>query len=283
MSSLNQSSGITVDEDGPVATVWLDRADRGNAFTRAMQDALHTALAELDASEDVRAIVVTGRGKLFSAGADLEKGGSAFADDDAETARLRTVMAARPRPWKLRTPIIGALNGSAVGLGLTFALQWDIRIVAEEAKYGLVFARRGVMPEQGSLWLLPKLIGVETALELLFTGRLILGAEAARLGLASRAVPAAEVLPTALVLAREIAENTSGAIVGIAKEMVYGWLGEPDRESAFSTEWELLRWSGRQPDAAEGVASFLEKRPPVFTVPKSIAPQVPDGKPWAGP
>jgi enoyl-CoA hydratase/carnithine racemase len=271
--------GISVERDGAVATVWLDREERGNGFVSAMQVELHRQLAALDAEPDVRAIVVTGRGRFFSTGADLEPGGANFAFDAEQTARARQMMAERPRPWAMRTPIIAAMNGSAVGIGLTFPLQWDIRIVNESAKYGFVFTRRGLIPEQNSLWLLPRLVGMSTALELLLTGRLFSGAEAKELGIASRAVPGDEVLPTARRLAGEIAANTSPAAVGLTKQLAYELLGAPDREAAFHREWELFRWMGRQPDSAEGVASFVDKRPPAFTDPKN-APAPSTGNLW---
>jgi enoyl-CoA hydratase/carnithine racemase len=271
--------GISVAADGPVATVWLDREERGNGFVSAMQVELHRQLAALDAEPDVRAIVVTGRGRFFSTGADLEPGGANFAFDAEQTARARRMMAERPRPWTMRTPIIAAMNGSAVGLGLTFPLQWDIRIVNESAKYGFVFTRRGLIPEQNSLWLLPRLVGMSTALELLLTGRLFTGAEARELGIASRAVPGDEVLPTALALASEIATHTAPSAVGLTKQLAYEMLGETDREAAFHREWELFRWMGRQPDSAEGVASFVEKRPPVFPSPKDLD-HPPTGRLW---
>jgi enoyl-CoA hydratase/carnithine racemase len=257
--------GIRVERAARIGTVWLDRPERGNAFTTAMQDELHTQLDLLDRDDDVRVIVVTGAGRLFSAGADMEPGGSTFAFDDAQHQRARATMGARPRPWRMRTPIIGALNGSAVGIGLTFPLQWDIRIVNADAKYGFVFTRRGLTPEQNSLWLLPKLVGVGVAAELLLTGRLFSGVDAQRLGLANEAVPGERVLDRATEIAREIADNTSPAAVGATKQLLYEMLADSDREAAFYREWEVFRWMGRQTDCAEGAQSFLAKRPPEFT------------------
>ncbi|WP_328355053.1 enoyl-CoA hydratase-related protein [Mycobacterium sp. NBC_00419] len=262
--------GIRADRHGPVGLIWLARPDRGNGFTTAMQIELHRQLAELDEDEAIRVIIVTGEGKLFSAGADMEPGGSNFAFDQKRHREAKAEIAARPRPWRMRTPIIGALNGSAVGLGLTFPLQWDIRIVNESAKYGFVFTRRGLIPEQNSLWLLPRLVGLSTATELLLTGRLFSGAEAARMGLATEAVPGERVLDRALAIAADIATNTAPSAVGVTKQLLYDMLAEGDREAAFGTEWEVFRWMGRQPDSAEGVASFLEKRTPNFAVPKDI-------------
>ena len=191
-------NGISVERRDRVAVVWLDRPERGNGFISDMQIELHERLAELDADNEVRAIVVTGRGRFFSTGADLEPGGANFAFDDEQLRGARDMMRDRPRPWRMRTPIIGAMNGAAVGLGLTFALQWDIRVVNESAKYGFVFTRRGLIPEQNSLWLLPKLVGLATATELLLTGRLFTGAEAKELGIAAHAVPGDEVLDTSV-------------------------------------------------------------------------------------
>ena len=264
------SDGITVERDGPTGVVWLDRPERGNAFTAAMQTELHRQLHILDSDETVRAIVVTGRGRHFSTGADMEPGGANFAFDDERHSAARTEMAARPRPWQLRTPIIGALNGSAVGIGLTFPVQWDIRIVNETAKYGFVFTRRGLIPEQNSLWLLPRLVGFGRAVELLLTGRIFSGADAVELGLATEALPAEEVLGRALDIAAEIAATTAPAAVGVTKRLAYDLLSETDRESAFYREWETFRWFGRQDDAAEGVASFLERRSPEFALSKHI-------------
>lgn len=271
--------GIRVDVDGRVATVWLNRPDRGNAFISAMQVELHRQLDRLDRDETVRAIIVTGAGKLFSAGADMEPGGANFAFDAEHHRRAKADMATRPRPWQMRTPIIGALNGSAVGIGLTFPLQWDIRVVNETAKYGFVFTRRGLIPEQNSLWLLPRLVGIGTAVELLTTGRLFSGAEAKELGVAHEAVPGDRVLPSAREIAQDIADNTAPVAVGITKQMLYALLSETDREAAFCREWETFRWTGRQDDATEGVEAFLGKRVPQFSGAKYA--QLPDfGGDW---
>ncbi|WP_458683521.1 enoyl-CoA hydratase-related protein [Prescottella equi] len=273
-------NGISIDRDGAVAVVWLDRPDRGNGFTSAMQVELHEQLSLLDRDPDVRAIVVTGRGRFFSTGADMEPGGANFTFDEEQTRRSRVVMRDRPRPWKMRTPVIAAMNGSAVGLGMTFPLQWDIRVVSESAKYGFVFTRRGLIPEQNSLWLLPKVVGLATATELLLTGRLFSGAEAREMGLATHAVPADQVLETALCIASEIARHTSPAAVGITKELIYSLLEEPDRELAFHREWEIFREMGRQPDSKEGVASFMEKRDPRFASSKYHTVDVAGSPAW---
>lgn len=272
--------GISVDRDGAVAVVWLDRPERGNGFISAMQVELHEQLSQLDRDRDVRAIVVTGRGRFFSTGADMEPGGTNFAFDEEQTQQARMMMRDRPRPWTMRTPVIAAMNGSAVGLGLTFPLQWDIRVVNESAKYGFVFTRRGLIPEQNSLWLLPKLVGLSTAIELLMTGRLFSGAEAREMGLATHAVPGDNVLDTAMGIASEIARHTSPAAVGMTKQLIYSFLEEPGREAAFHREWEIFRDLGRQPDSTEGVSSFIDKRDPNFTSDKHYGVTVVGSPVW---
>ena len=189
-----------------------------------MQIELHRQLEVLDADPEVRAIVVTGRGRFFSTGADLEPGGANFAFDEEQTARARKMMADRPRPWKMRTPIIAAMNGSAVGIGLTFPLQWDIRIVNESAKYGFVFTRRGLIPEQNSLWLLPRLVGLSVAARVAADRAAVQRRRGQGLGIATQAVPADDVLPTALALAHEIATKTAPSAVGLTKRLAYEML-----------------------------------------------------------
>lgn len=271
---------ITVDDDGDgVAVVWLDRPDRGNAFTFAMQGELHDALSRLDENPGCRVVVVTGRGRFFSTGADLEGGGSTFAQTEDETRALRQVMAHRTRPWNLGTMVIGALNGAAVGLGLTLTLQWDLRIMAEDAKFGFVFPRRGLTPEAGSVWLLPRLIGQAAATDLLLTGRFFDGREAERRGLASRSVPADQVLPTALEVAHDVAVHCAPTSIATTKQMLASLTPMEDLELAWSSDWEIFRWVGRQPDAAEGVRSFIEKRDPTWPGGSELPPASPS-TPW---
>jgi len=172
----------------------------------------------------------------------------------------------------MATPIIAAMNGSAVGVGITLPLQWDIRIVAREAKLGFVFNRRGVIPEANSLWIVPRLIGVSRAMELLLTGRLFTGEEAAEMGLASRAVEREQVLPTAIELADDIASNVAPASAAITKRLIYRFLGEPDRHAAQGVESQAFWWTGQESDSAEGVTAFLEKRTPSWKLSKHARP-----------
>ncbi len=164
--------------------------------------------------------------------------------------------------------MIGAINGAAVGAGLTVATLFDVNIAAEDAKLGFVFTRRGILPDASIHWLLPRLVGIQRALELLMTGRTFTGAEAADMGLVLQAVPRDDVLPAAQELARDIAANTSPLATGLAKRLTHQFLGEPSRGDAMQLETRLVWWSGEQPDAVEGVMAFMQKRPPEWKTDK---------------
>jgi len=260
---------LITDVTDKVATIWLNRPEHRNAFSPDMTRELHEAFGAFEADDGVRAIVVTGSGKYFSAGADLgRRGGGTFsrsAEADAAEQQQRTE---RAEPRRMRTPIIAAMNGSAVGMGITLPVGWDIRFAAADAKYGFVFNRRGVVPEAGSTWLLPRLVGVSQAMELLLSGRIFSGAEGAAMGLFSRALPADEVLPAAQEFARDLAANTSAVSVAATKALVYNGLGQ-DREYSHAIEHQVFRWMGNQPDAREGVTAFLEKRAPDWPLSKA--------------
>lgn len=253
-----------------VATITLNRPERYNAYTTQMGRELFGALARLDADDGVRAIVITGAGKHFCAGADLEAGGATFAGDGTWSAAAELERSVQP--WAMRTPVIAAINGAAVGIGATLPLQWDIRLASERAKIGFVFVRRGILPEAGSTWLLPRLIGMSAAMELVLTGRLVTADEARALGLVSRVLPHDELLPAAQAMARDIADNTAPASVAIAKRLLWRQLAELDPAAAKRREDALFYWSGKQPDAAEGVEAFLAKRPPAWTMSKAAGP-----------
>lgn len=264
---------ILVDVTSRVATITLNRPERLNAYTAQLGAALFGALRDLDAREDVRAIVVTGAGRAFCAGADLAEGGATFAGDrtwdDARSAEAAT------RPWNLATPIIAAINGPAVGIGATLPLQWDIRLASDRAKIGFVFARRGIVPEAMSTWILPRLVGFSRAMELCLSGRILSADEALAHGLVSRVVPHDSLLAVAKELASDIAENTAPAAVGATKRLLWRQLMETDPRKAKRAEDALFHWSGKQRDAAEGVTAFLEKRAPVWTDGKYAAPVAP--------
>jgi enoyl-CoA hydratase/carnithine racemase len=259
---------ILTDVSGKVATIWLNRPERRNSFSAEMTRELHAAFARFETDEGVRAIVVTGAGRYFSAGADLGRGGGTFSRPaGADAATPEQQQAERVEPSRMRTPVIAALNGPAVGLGITLPISWDIRFAAADAKYGFVFTRRGIVPEAGSTWMLPRLVGVSTAMELLLSGRIFSGTEGAAMGLFSRALPAADVLPAAQEFARDLAASTSAVSVAATKALVYNALGQ-DREESHAIEHQVFRWMGSQADAAEGVTAFLEKRAPRWPLSK---------------
>jgi len=250
-----------------VATLTLNRPDRLNAYTVEMGIELFSALHRLDQDDAVRAIVVTGEGRAFCAGADLESGGATFARERAWQAARE--LEEKTRPWVLRTPVIAAINGPAVGIGATLPLQWDIRIASERAKIGFVFVRRGICPEAGSTWILPRLVGAARAAELLLTGRILSADEALGFGIVSRVVPHEQLMEVALGIARDIAENTAPVSVAVTKRLLWHQLGETDPAAGKDYEDLWFDWIGKQPDAAEGVLSFLEKRKPDWKMPKN--------------
>jgi len=249
-----------------VALITLNRPERLNAYTRTMGRELGEALAACDADDGVRAIIVTGAGRGFCAGADMSPGGVQF--DRGGTAEW-TPPPERPwekppraiAPWDVRKPIIGAINGVAVGVGATLPLQWDIRLAAESARIGFVFVRRGVVPEALSTWTLPRLVGMARAAELLLTGRLLSAREALEVGIVSRVVPDAELVPAARALAAEIAADTAPVAVAITKRLLWQLQGESDLARAEDLEARAFWWASAQPDAREGVQAFRERRP----------------------
>jgi enoyl-CoA hydratase/carnithine racemase len=249
---------IRFEVEEQVATLTLNRPEHLNAFTGRMGVEWGDALARCDADDEVRAVIITGAGRAFCAGADLARGKDAFGDPPrAERRPERKPL----QPWQLRKPVVAAINGHAIGVGLTLPMQCDVRFVAEDAKLAFAFVRRGVMPELASHVIVSRVAGLSRAADLLLSGRTFSGREAAELGLASRALPAAEVLPAARAWAREVALHAAPASVAISKRLL--WEGVADSVPAMlAKEQALFEWVRRQPDAVEGVVSFVEKRPP---------------------
>ncbi len=237
-----------------------------------MHRELRTAYAALDDSDEVRAIILTGAGRAFCAGAALAPGGSTFDGSRDPAVWDERYPGPAREPYDLMTPVIAAINGPAVGAGITMAVACDIRIAAEDAKLGFVFNRRGVIPDADLLWYLPRLIGYARAMDLLLTGRMFTGKEAAEIGLVSRAVPRDRVLVTATELARDIAANVAPASAAITKRVARQFLEETDRKAALERERILFRWAGQQPDAREGVEAFLERRQARWQVSKHALP-----------
>ena len=262
---------IRVEDDGPVIVVTLDRPEAKNAWTWQMGAELASVIEAADQNDVVRAIVVTGAGDTFCAGADLSGSGETFSGEPEALGtrdHVRAVVKATPTQ-EMNTPIIAAINGAAVGAGLTMPMQWDLRVVAEDAKLGFVFNRRGIMPDADLLWLIPRMIGFGPAMDLLLTGRFFTGTEAQQIGLAHRSVARHAVLDAALEMAHDIATNTAPVSAAITKRLLYDFLTESDWNNARRRQSDTFRWTAQQPDAIEGVVAFLEKREPAWTLAKT--------------
>jgi enoyl-CoA hydratase/carnithine racemase len=270
-----------------ILTITLDRPDRLNAFTTAMMRELIDAIDRADADDAVRAIIVTGAGRAFCAGADLEAGAATF-DYDAQgpdspvrpegeaprdTGGLLTL-----RLFRCLKPLIAAINGPAVGIGATMCLPMDMRLIAEGARVGFVFARRGIAPDAASSWFLPRVVGIARALEWSMTGRLIPADEALAGGLVRSVHAPADLLPAARALAREIADNAAPVSVALTRQMLWRSLGFADPMDAHRIDSRVIHARGRSADAREGVTSFLEKRPPAF--PDRVGRDMPPFFPW---
>ena len=266
-------------EDG-VCTVTLNRPDRLNAVNTPMLDELREAWDRADADDGVRAVIVTGAGRAFCAGADLGSGGATFdyhsrasAEEHRDGGGTVTL-----RIFDMKKPVIAAINGPAVGFGITLTLPMDIRIASTAARMGFVFARCGVVPEACSTWFLPRLVGISQAAEWVYTGR-VFGAEEALAGkLVSRVVAPDALLPTARELAREIAGNTSAISVTLARQMMWKLLGADHPREAHRLDSMAMFWTGRSADAREGIAAFLEKRAARFPLRPSA--DLPPFYPW---
>ena len=266
-----------------ILTITLDRPDQLNAFTTTMMYEVIDAIDRADADDDVRAVVVTGRGRGFCAGADLGSGGDTF-NAEAQGAQTRDLVPrdggglVTLRLFECTKPVIAAINGPAVGVGITMTLPMDIRLAVEGAKIGFVFARRGIVPEAASSWFLPRLVGISQAMEWVATGRVFDAEEALRGGLVRSVHPADDLLPTAYAIAREIADNTAPVSVALARQMMWKMLGADHPMEAHKLDSRGIYERGRSADAVEGVTAFLEKRPAVF--PMRVSADMPDFFPW---
>lgn len=272
---------ILYDVSDRILTITLNRPERLNAFTEQMRVEMTDALDRADADDDVRAIIVTGAGRGYCAGADLEKGGDTFnyKEDNEKQAWNRDGGGRLTlRIFEVNKPIIAAVNGPAVGIGVTMQLPMDIRIASESARFGFVFARRGIVPEACSTWFLPRIVGISKALEWAYSGRVFSAQEALEGGLVSQVVPDAELLPTARAIATEIAQNTSALSVTLIRHMMWKLLGADHPMEAHKLDSRGVQSLGRGPDAKEGVSSFLEKRPANFTGKPST--DLPEYFPW---
>ena len=270
--------------DKGIALITLNRPEKMNAFTLFMRNELIELIEQADRDDDVRVVVVTGAGKAFCAGADLSAGGATF-DGSKKEGPKTTISGHRDGGgqvslaiFKCRKPVIAAINGHAVGIGITMTLAMDMRVAAEDAKIGFVFARRGVVLEACSSWFLPRIVGLTKANELALTGRIFRAKEEAGSGLFNHVVPGDQVLSKAMEIAREIVENTSGISVALNKALLQHGVVEEDPQSAHLVDSRCFYWVGMQDDAREGIQSFLEKRSPAF--PMKVSRDMPDFYPW---
>ena len=266
-------------EDG-ILTLTLNRPERLNAFTERMGVELLSLLDEIDANDQIRVVIVTGAGRAFCAGADLGSGGDSF-----DASEQRAMESHRDgggvvtlRIYDCKKPIIAAINGPAVGVGVTVTLPMDVRIASDKAKLGFVFARRGIVPEACSSWFLPRVVGISRAMEWVATGRVFSAQEALEGGLVSRVVSPEALLPTARELAAEIVQNTSAVSVALARQLMWRMLGADHPMEAHKVDSKAIYSMGRSPDAYEGVSSFLEKRPPKFSM--KVSSDMPAFFPW---
>jgi len=273
---------ILYEVEDHVLTITLNRPERLNAFTAAMGRELIEALDAADADDSVRAVVVTGAGRGFCAGADLEGGGSTFDWSERQAAGEEVPRDGGGRIslrlFQCVKPVIAAINGPAVGVGITMTLPMDVRLAAEGAKIGFVFARRGIVPEACSSWFLPRIVGISQAIEWVATGRVFDASEALAGGLVRSVHAPDDVLGAARDLAREIADNAAPVSVALARRMMWTMLGAAHPMEAHRADSRAMFARGRSADAREGVTSFLEKRPAEFS--DRVSDGLPDILPW---
>jgi enoyl-CoA hydratase/carnithine racemase len=271
---------LLTDLDRGILTVRLNRPERLNAFSPEMLRELLQLFDEIDRDDGVRVVIATGEGRAFCAGADLGGGGGTFdrsAEEEAAAHRDGGGLAAL-RIFDCRKPILAAINGPAVGVGITMTLPMDVRIASDRARFGFVFARRGIVPEACSSWFLPRVVGISQAMEWVATGRVFSAAEALAGRLVSRVVPHDELLGTARALAAEIAENTSAVSVALSRQLLWKMLGADHPMEAHRVDSQAIYAMGRSPDGYEGVQSFLDKRPARFTM--KVSSDLPAFFPW---
>lgn len=261
---------VIFEKSDKIGIITLNRPERLNAFTWTMGNEMRAALTEVENDPELRVSIITGAGRGFCAGADLAGGGGTFNLEDMPEEMKKERANAPPSLLKwcfaLKKPVIVAYNGPVVGVGVTMTLPFDIRIAAESARIGIVFNRRGITPEIGCAWLLPRIVGISAAAEIMYTGRLLSAQEALDFGLVSRVVPDDELMPTAKALANEIAINCAPVSVALTKKMLYDFLTATDVAEMEETNKQYFLYSGKTPDAMEGVMSFMQKRKPEWSM-----------------
>jgi enoyl-CoA hydratase/carnithine racemase len=276
---------ITTAVDAGVMTITLDRPDRLNAFNVPMLRELVSAFDRADADDDVRVVIVTGAGRAFCSGADLSSGSDTFDYESQGHSPSEGTDVIRDgggiltlRIFRSTKPVIAAINGAAVGVGATMCLPMDIRLASETAKFGFVFAARGIVPEACSSWFLPRVVGISTAAEWCYTARLIGAHEALDAGLVRSVHPAAELLDAAQDLAARIVRDAAPVSVALSRMMLWRMLGASHPMDAHRIDSRAVNFTGRSADAREGITAFFEKREPHWTMRPST--DMPDFVPW---
>jgi len=273
-----------------IATITLNRPEKLNAFTTKMLHEIISAFDKSDADDDVRVVIITGSGRAFCAGADLSSGGDTFSRGGSDidgVSRVPRVLRdggglVSLRIFNSKKPVIGAINGPAVGVGVTMTLPMDIRLASSAAKFGFVFTRRGIVPEACSSWFLPRIVGISRATEWVFTGQMISPEEAQEAGLVRSVHAPDELISAARTVAKDIANNTAPVSVALSRQMLWRMLGASHPMDAHRVESRAMMERGNSADAREGVMSFLEKRPADFSM--TVSKDFPDIFPeWQDP
>ena len=252
-----------------IATIWMNRPDKMNAFTELMRYEIIDALDHTDADDDVRAVIFTGRGRAFCAGADLSSGEGTFSRGGSDIMGHNGVPrdgggTVSLRIYESKKPVIGAINGAAVGVGVTMTLPMDIRLASTAAKFGFVFSRRGIVPEAASSWFLPRLVGISQAMEWVASGEVFPAEEAMAGGLVRSVHEPDDLLPAAYALARRLTESSSAVSIAVARKMMWRMLGADHPMAAHKVDSRGILERGRSEDVKEGINSFFEKRAPQF-------------------
>jgi len=274
---------IRCERDGPFLIVTLNRPDKLNAYTGRMGAEITDAFERADRDDDVRAVIVTGAGRAFCAGADVSGGAKSFDTSGSHGAGVFSSSGTRSGRFveaifNCRKPSIAAINGAAVGVGITMALPMDVRIAARGARIGFIFARRGLVPEAGSAWFLPKLVGLAQALRWCLSGRTFEADEALRGGLVSEVVEPAELLARAKEIAHEMTAETSPVSIALTRQMLWRFAGAPDPFELLDIDKPMSIERGGHADVREGVQAFIEKRSPDF--PGKVSQDMPSQYPW---
>jgi len=284
-TTFEQFPTIITELEDRVLTATLNRPDRLNAFNQQMMQDMLALYDAVDQDDRVGAVIVTGAGRGFCAGADLSAGGGTFDSGAAKQGADAPKPAPRDggglvtlRIFACKKPVIAAINGPAVGVGITHTLPMDIRVASEKAKFGFVFARRGLVPEAASSWFLPRVVGIAKSMEWVVTGRVFGPEEALAAGLVSEVLAEDRLLPRAREIAREIVENTSPISIALSRQMLWKMLGASHPMEAHRIDSKAIHFMGSGPDAREGVESFLQKRKPKFS--SKVSEDLPDFFPW---